>query len=172
MATHPKVLCLTLDPKLTYNTHIHISVQAHTPLQMIKHSLQQDGVNRNARIDPTGFCHRSSGDKSVGCVLQANKCLTSCDEAPHYVQIQRLRGSPTPYACSQSCSRWQCTDRSCERVNCCLRFSLCCSSDIGSGHSFNTLLFPRSLVSESTTCVCRFWRLSFLLAPSLGRTVE
>ena len=27
MATHPKVLSLTLDPKLTYNTHIHISVQ-------------------------------------------------------------------------------------------------------------------------------------------------
>ena len=27
----------TLDPKLTYNTHTNnISVQAHTPLQMIK----------------------------------------------------------------------------------------------------------------------------------------
>ena len=37
MATHPKVLGLTLDPKLTYSTHIHnISVQAHTPLQIIK----------------------------------------------------------------------------------------------------------------------------------------
>ena len=37
MATHPKVLGLTLDPKLTYITHIHnISVQAHTPLQIIK----------------------------------------------------------------------------------------------------------------------------------------
>ena len=35
--THPKVLGLTLDSKLTYGTHIHnISVQAHTPLQMIK----------------------------------------------------------------------------------------------------------------------------------------
>ena len=30
MAMHPKVLGLTLDPKLTYSTHIHnISVQAH-----------------------------------------------------------------------------------------------------------------------------------------------
>ena len=47
MATHPKVLGLTLYPKLTYSTHIHnISVQAHKPLQIIKHSLQQDGVNR------------------------------------------------------------------------------------------------------------------------------
>ena len=37
MATHPKVLGLTLDPKLTYSTHIHtISVQAHQPLQIIK----------------------------------------------------------------------------------------------------------------------------------------
>ena len=33
MAKHPKVLGLTLDPKLTYSTHIHnISVQAHKPL--------------------------------------------------------------------------------------------------------------------------------------------
>ena len=37
MATHPKILGLTLDPKLTYNTHIHnISVHAHKPLQIIK----------------------------------------------------------------------------------------------------------------------------------------
>ena len=37
MATHPKVLGLTLDPKLTYSTHIHtMPVQAHTPLHMIK----------------------------------------------------------------------------------------------------------------------------------------
>ena len=36
MATHPKVLGLTLDPKLAYSTHIqNISVQAHKPLQMI-----------------------------------------------------------------------------------------------------------------------------------------
>ena len=37
MATHSKVLGLTLDPKLTYSTHIHnISVHAHKPLQIIK----------------------------------------------------------------------------------------------------------------------------------------
>ena len=31
MATHPKVLGLTLDPKITYSTHIHnILVHAHT----------------------------------------------------------------------------------------------------------------------------------------------
>ena len=43
MATHPKVLGLTLDPKLTYSTHIHtISVQAHRPLQ-IKRALTATG---------------------------------------------------------------------------------------------------------------------------------
>ena len=37
MAIHPKVMGLTLDPTLTYNTHIHtISVHAHKPLQIIK----------------------------------------------------------------------------------------------------------------------------------------
>ena len=37
MATHPKVLGVTLDPKPTYNTHMHnISVHAHTFLQQIK----------------------------------------------------------------------------------------------------------------------------------------
>ena len=37
MATHPKVLGLTLDPNLTYSTHIHnISVHAQKPLQIIK----------------------------------------------------------------------------------------------------------------------------------------
>ena len=37
MATYPKVLGLTLDPKLTYSTRIlNISVQAHKPLQIIK----------------------------------------------------------------------------------------------------------------------------------------
>ena len=37
MATHPNVLGLTLNPKLTYSIHIHnISVQAHKPLQIIK----------------------------------------------------------------------------------------------------------------------------------------
>ena len=37
ISTYPKVLGFTVDPKLTYSTHIHnISVQAHKPPQMIK----------------------------------------------------------------------------------------------------------------------------------------
>ena len=36
MKTHPKVLGLTLDPNLTYSTHIpNISVHIHKPLQII-----------------------------------------------------------------------------------------------------------------------------------------
>ena len=47
MATHPKELGLTLDPKLTYITHIHsISIHAHKPLQIIKTLTQQKGANR------------------------------------------------------------------------------------------------------------------------------
>ena len=37
MVAHPKVLGITLDPILTYSTHIHnISEQAFKPLQIIK----------------------------------------------------------------------------------------------------------------------------------------
>ena len=37
MTTYPKVLALTLDPMLTYSTHIHIiSVHTHKPLLFIK----------------------------------------------------------------------------------------------------------------------------------------
>ena len=37
MATHPQILGLTLDQKLTYSTHNHnISIHAHKPLQIIK----------------------------------------------------------------------------------------------------------------------------------------
>ena len=37
MAVHPKVLGLTLDPKLTYNAHIqNIATHAQKPLQVIK----------------------------------------------------------------------------------------------------------------------------------------
>ena len=45
MATHPEVMGLTLDPKLAYSTH-NISVPIHNPLQNIKHSQEQDAVNR------------------------------------------------------------------------------------------------------------------------------
>ena len=35
MATHPKVMGHTLDPKLTYSTHTH-NISVHKPLQIIK----------------------------------------------------------------------------------------------------------------------------------------
>ena len=48
LTTHPKVLSLTLDLKVTYSKHIHnISVYAHNiSVNAQKHSPQQDGVNR------------------------------------------------------------------------------------------------------------------------------
>ena len=50
MAMHTNMLGLTLDPKLTYNTHIHnISLQAHKPLQMIK-SLTATGWGKQKEI--------------------------------------------------------------------------------------------------------------------------
>ena len=50
MATHPKVLGLALDPKLTCSTHMHkISVQAHNPLQLMK-SLTATGWGKQKEI--------------------------------------------------------------------------------------------------------------------------
>ena len=47
MATHPKVLDLTLEPTLTYSTHIHnISVQVDKPLQNKGTHSNMIGVNR------------------------------------------------------------------------------------------------------------------------------
>ena len=36
---------------------------------------------------------------SVVCVVQANRCLTSCGEAPQSVQMSLVRLTVTPYAC-------------------------------------------------------------------------
>ena len=47
MAMHPRVLGLTLDPKLTCSTHIHtISIQPHKPLQIINALTATGRVNR------------------------------------------------------------------------------------------------------------------------------
>ena len=53
----------------------------------------------NSQIDPTGFRHRSFGNKSVGCVLQANGYLTSCMVKLHSQYRCRLVRQ-TPCACS------------------------------------------------------------------------
>ena len=55
MATYPKVLGLTLDPRLTYSTHIYISVQEHKPLQlqMIKVLTATGLANYKAVMRPT-----------------------------------------------------------------------------------------------------------------------
>ena len=115
------------------------------------------------------FHHRSSGDKSVGCVVQANRCLTSCGEAPQSVQMRLVR--LTPYACSPAIygSVLTVVVRECLVVFCWVSAA---RSIFGDGRFFSTLLFPWSWISESTACVCRFWWISILLESSLGRTVE
>ena len=56
MTTHPKVLGLTLDPNLTYSTHIHnISVHAHKPLQIIK-TLTARGWGKQKETNPHAQC--------------------------------------------------------------------------------------------------------------------
>ena len=40
----------------------------------------------------SGFCIISPGVKSIGSALQVNRCLTSCGEAPQFVQMSL--GSP------------------------------------------------------------------------------
>ena len=73
--------------------HPYLIVQyVHVPLVLlfattrsVVKSVKVSVVEMNARMDLTGFRHRSSGDKSVGCVVQANRC-----------RLVRL----TPSACS------------------------------------------------------------------------
>ena len=51
-------------------------------------------------FDRPGFRYRSAGDKSVGCLEQANRCLTSCGglHSMYICSLVRL----TAYACSHA----------------------------------------------------------------------
>ena len=88
--THGNVLDLALDPGLTYSTHIHnISVHEHKPLQIIKHSPQQDGVKR--RRD--SWLHtRQSGDRlrsmplPYGRILRHGPALTICKSCERSIE--------------------------------------------------------------------------------------
>ena len=78
MATHPKVLGLTLDPKLTYSTHIHnISVQAHTSLQIINALTatgwgKQETLMATYKVDMRLALEYAS---SIWCVVYPFPCL-------------------------------------------------------------------------------------------------
>ena len=89
MATYPKVLGFTLDPKLTYSTHIHnISVQAHTPLQIIKALTATGwGKQKETPMDTYKAVMRPALEYSLyGRLLHPRPALTNCKSCrpPHW----------------------------------------------------------------------------------------
>ena len=80
MAMHPKVLGLTLDPKLTYSTHIHnISVQAHKPLQMIKTLTATEwGKQKETLMATYKAVMRPALEYASGRLLHPRPALTHC----------------------------------------------------------------------------------------------
>ena len=76
MATHPKVMGLTSDPKLTCSTHIHnISVQAHKPLQMIK-ALTATGWGKQKETLMATYKSHETG--SGVCLFHPRPALINC----------------------------------------------------------------------------------------------
>ena len=66
MAMDPKVLGLTLDPKLTYSTRIrNISVHTHKPLQIIK------------TLTATGWCKQKEEEEEVATAIKGLKIRKS-----------------------------------------------------------------------------------------------
>ena len=76
MTTYPKVLGLTLDPKLTYSTHIYyITVHTHKPLQTYMRFIHTSIVSRhlattgNNKILCTPSPHISSSEEILPASL-------------------------------------------------------------------------------------------------------
>ena len=99
MATHPKVLGLTLDPKLAYSTHIHnISVQAHKPLQIIKTLAARGCVKETLMatykaVMRPALEYASSVWSPISCSTNCKSCRTQHRELPqdaHNTNIQHL----------------------------------------------------------------------------------
>ena len=87
MKTYPKVLGLTLYPKLTYSTYIHnISVQAHKPLQMIK------------ALTATGWGKQKEALEYASSIWSPLASSTSFNKLP-FVQNAALR---TATGCTQN----------------------------------------------------------------------
>ena len=81
MATLPKVLGLTLDPKLTYSTHIHnISVHTQKPLQIIK-ALTATGWGKQKETLMATYLQGSYETSSGVCLCHM---VASCILDQHY----------------------------------------------------------------------------------------
>ena len=89
MVTHPQVLGLTLDPELTYSTHIHnILVDAHKPLQIIKTltatgwRTQKQTLKSTYRAVMRPALEYAS---SYGSLLHPRPALTNCKSCRTYL---------------------------------------------------------------------------------------
>ena len=81
MATHPKVMGLTLDPKLTYRTHIHnISIQPIKPLQMIKALTATGWGKQKETLMPTHKAVMRPALKYASSIWSPLASLTSIDK--------------------------------------------------------------------------------------------
>ena len=127
MAMHPMVLGLTVDPNLTYNTHIHnISVHVHMPLQIIKvltatgwckqketFMATYKAVMRRPALEYASFIWSPlSGSASMnklqvmqnaawrtvsGCTQTHNICMTKHPYFPYAIQTENTNIHHIPY---------------------------------------------------------------------------
>ena len=82
MATHPKILGLTLDQKLSYNTHIHnILVTTHNPLQIINALSTRWGKQKETLIATYKAVMRLvwSMPLPYGRLMHTRPALTNCN---------------------------------------------------------------------------------------------
>ena len=87
ISTHPKVLGLTLDPNLTYSTHIHnISVQAPKKLQVIK-ALTANGWGKQKETLMATYkvvmCQALEYASSISSTLASSTRISKLQVMPH-----------------------------------------------------------------------------------------
>ena len=98
MATHPKVLGLALDPKLTYSTHINnISVQAHQPLQLIK-ALTSTGWGKQKETLMDTYNAVMSPDLEYASSIRSSLAFSTSTKKLHVMLNAALR---TATGCTQ-----------------------------------------------------------------------
>ena len=97
MATHPKVLGLTLDPKLIYSTHIHnISVQAHKPL-LIRKTLTATGWGKQKETLMATYKVMRPALEYASSVWSPTASLTSINK----LQVMQNAALRTATGCTQ-----------------------------------------------------------------------
>ena len=113
MVTHPKVLGLTLDPKLIYSIHIHnISVHAHNHLQIIKPLIATGWGKQKETLMATYkavtgsgvcLCHMCILNQQITSHVERKRNIENCHRI--YTNIQHSLHSHFPYMSTYSSSR-------------------------------------------------------------------